>query len=1171
MEYSTSGLRVLIVEDNLGDYLLIEDYLKEGFENVLIKRAATFAEAKIACESPETIDIIILDLTLPDLSGKELISAITEITGDLPLIVLTGFGNINFGFKTISSGVSDYLLKNDLSSSQLQKSIVYSIERYRINSQLKASEAKYKTLFRASPMPKWIYDIQTLKFVDVNDAALSHYGYSREEFMSMTIRDIKPHGERGTMKEAVAENNNSDKIIAEYRHQKKNGDIIDVEVQSSSIDLNGLKARVVLVTDITQRLASENALYASEQRYKTLVQESGDLISIISEDGEIQYSSPNHRPILGWDDDNLKGHNIVEFVHPDDTHKVREFYKSLVVRKRTYSNPYRVKNSKGKWTWIESIGTNAINDKEVKGLLLNSRDVTLRIKNERQLKEVNDRFAAIAKATSDAIYDYDYLTGEIFLAGSSYQALLGYEFKDNTTDNAFFVSALHPDERDEVMKTLENAKNSKKKHFEMEYRFLRHDGSYAYILDRFDIIREDGKAIKKVGAMQDISVRKFNETVLEFEKDIYELNANPKIDFSTVIKKLIANIELLIPDALCTIVVMDDDEVKYIVGNAIDPNYLRDIESFKIGPATGSCGTALYTGKKVIVSDISTDPLWTPYAEIAKKYDLQACWSIPVKKSSGKIVASFATYYKTRKTPLASEINLAERAASLVGVLFENRYAFDETERAKERYDIVAKATSDTIWDWNILEDKFEWNKGINGVFGYKRNEVGSTSRWWFDRIHPEDSIKMSVKLYSFLEQKTEKWQDEYRFACADGTYKYVYDRAFLVKDVNGKAIRMIGAMQDVTRAKQEEQRLKLLETVITQMKDSVIITEAEKSGSTIPKIVFVNPAFTAMTGFKSSEVIGKPPTVFLDRKTVRQNMNKLIQALKTKQEFKFETLNIRKNGEPYWVNFSMLPITNNEGDHSHWISIQRDITEEKRQEKEKEQLIRELTQNNKDLKQFSYITSHNLRAPLSNLTGLLNLIEDMPIENQELKEILNGFHKSTHLLNETINDLVRVVIIKDNPSIDKEEVLIKDVFENVFNQLSFMIGMYKPIIKLELERVSILNINKAYLESILLNLLTNAIKYRSQDRKLKIFVSSKIVGDSILLVFRDNGIGIDLDRNKDKIFGLYQRFHNYPDSKGLGLYLVKSQVESMGGSISVESSVDKGTTFIITFKKQTT
>jgi PAS domain S-box-containing protein len=489
-----------------------------------------------------------------------------------------------------------------------------------------------------------------------------------------------------------------------------------------------------------------------------------------------------------------------------------------------------------------------------------------------------------------------------------------------------------------------------------------------------------------------------------------------------------------------------------------------------------------------------------------------------------------------------------------------------EIKESNERYDIVAKATSDTIWDWKIEEDSFIWNKGIQGVFGYKKEDIGSTSKWWFDRIHPEDSLKMSVKLYSFLEQKTEKWQDEYRFKCADGSYKYVFDRGFLVKDANGKPIRMIGAIQDVTKQKEEEQRLRLLETVITQTKDAVMITDIDTSKSVIPNIIFVNSAFTDMTGYSEEDVIGKSPEIFFGKKSDIFEFDKLKTAIQKYKECFVETISYKKNGEEFWVNFSMIPVTDKDGEHSHWISIQRDVTEEKEKEKEREQLIRELTQNNKDLKQFSYITSHNLRAPLSNLTGLLNLIEDINIEDPDLKEIINGFSKSTHLLNETINDLVKVIIIKDNPSIQKEKVLIKDVFENVFNQLSFLISVNKPILKIDLEDVSILEINKSYLESIFLNLLTNAIKYRDLNRQLKVTISTKVIDDKLIITFKDSGIGIDLNKNKDKIFGLYQRFHNYPDSKGLGLYLVKSQVESMGGTISVASTVGKGTTFTIIF-----
>lgn len=493
----------------------------------------------------------------------------------------------------------------------------------------------------------------------------------------------------------------------------------------------------------------------------------------------------------------------------------------------------------------------------------------------------------------------------------------------------------------------------------------------------------------------------------------------------------------------------------------------------------------------------------------------------------------------------------------------------DEIKETNEKYNIVAKATSDTIWDWKIQEDEISWNKGIEGVFGYKQEEVGNSSSWWFDKIHPEDSIKMSIKLYSFIEQKTENWQDQYRFKCADDSYKYVLDRGFLLKDENGRAIRMIGAIQDITKQKEEELRLKLLETVITQTKDAIIIIDAEIIDNEIPKIIYVNPAFSIMSGYQSEEVIGRSPNIFTGPNSDINELNKLISAIKNKKECQIETISYKKNNEEYWVSFSMVPVYDIENELSHWVSIQKDITEDKKLEVEKEQLIRELTLNNKDLQQFSYITSHNLRAPLSNLTGLLNLIEDIPIENQELKEILNGFNKSTHLLNDTINDLVKVIVIKDNPSIQKEDISLKDTFENVFSQLEFLIGLHRPIIKIDFERVDFLHTNKAYLESILLNLLTNSIKYKSENRKLKISISADRVDDSVIIIFKDNGVGIDLVRNKDKIFGLYQRFHNIPDSKGLGLYLVKSQIETMGGTISVESEVDKGTQFTLIFKNK--
>lgn len=490
----------------------------------------------------------------------------------------------------------------------------------------------------------------------------------------------------------------------------------------------------------------------------------------------------------------------------------------------------------------------------------------------------------------------------------------------------------------------------------------------------------------------------------------------------------------------------------------------------------------------------------------------------------------------------------------------------EEIKESNDRYDIVAKATSDIIRDWNIQSDKLQWSTGIETIFGYNKSQIGDGSAWWFDNIHAEDSIRMSIKLYSFLEEKTDKWQDEYRFKCADGTYKYVLDKGFIIKDKFGKPIRMIGAIQDITKQKEEEIRLRLLETVILQTKDSIIITEADFNEDQLPKIVYVNPAFSLMTGYQAFEIIGQSPDILKGSKTNPEAISEMINSIRNQQENILEMICYKRDGKEFWLRFTMIPIFNNEEQLSHWISIQKDVTDSKNQEREKEQLITELTKKNTDLKQFSYITSHNLRAPLSNLTGLLNLVEDIKIDDEELQDILNGLSTSTHLLNDTINDLTKVMVIKETPNIAKEQVSIAQVFEKVCTQTKILLNTINHNIITDFKKESDFEINKSYIESIFTNLLTNSIKYKSVNTQLIIEISASLDNEETMIIFKDNGIGIDLDRNKDKVFGLYQKFHSYPDSKGLGLYLVKSQVEAMGGTITIESEVNVGTKFVMKF-----
>ncbi|ERM80669.1 hypothetical protein P872_12450 [Rhodonellum psychrophilum GCM71 = DSM 17998] len=247
---------ILVIDDNSGDRLLIETYLEEAIKAPKIVEAKNFAEANlILTQSPKYFDTVLLDLSLPDKSGENLIMEILRIAANIPVIVLTGYSDMAFGRKSLSLGISDYLLKDDLNATNLFKSIIYGIERNAASQRIYDSEKRYKELFHLSPIPMWVYEMGNLGFLDVNQAAIKHYGYSKEEFLSMTIRDIRQKEENNFLDNAIETSTSDGEInhLGIFRHLKKNQEIIDVEISSNILDFNGLKAKLVLANDVTQR------------------------------------------------------------------------------------------------------------------------------------------------------------------------------------------------------------------------------------------------------------------------------------------------------------------------------------------------------------------------------------------------------------------------------------------------------------------------------------------------------------------------------------------------------------------------------------------------------------------------------------------------------------------------------------------------------------------------------------------------------------------------------------------------------------------------------------------------------------------------------------------------------------------------------------------------------
>ena len=245
---------------------------------------------------------------------------------------------------------------------------------------------------------------------------------------------------------------------------------------------------------------------------------------------------------------------------------------------------------------------------------------------------------------------------------------------------------------------------------------------------------------------------------------------------------------------------------------------------------------------------------------------------------------------------------------------------------------------------------------------------------------------------------------------------------------------------------------------------------------------------------------------------------------------------------------------------------IQRNMT----LEEEVKNRTKDLIEYNQQLEQFAFISAHNLRAPVARILGLGNILSFVRKNPEEEKSVIDKIIFATKELDTVVKDLSTILDLRKNNtslittiSLDDELKLIKENLEKEIQETN------ADIVE-DFSGAPFIRTLKPYLDSILINLISNAIKYRHLDRRPIIQIKSEIIENQICLTVCDNGIGIDLSSYKEKLFMLYSRFHNHVEGKGMGLYLVKTQVVALGGKIEVESKIDHGTTFRILFKNET-
>ena len=441
---------------------------------------------------------------------------------------------------------------------------------------------------------------------------------------------------------------------------------------------------------------------------------------------------------------------------------------------------------------------------------------------------------------------------------------------------------------------------------------------------------------------------------------------------------------------------------------------------------------------------------------------------------------------------------------------------------------------------------------------GYSERDLLSTS--FISFVHPDDREKTERFLYQELfPGMTEHFEN--RFLNKNGEslwFRWNFTKVESTEYLLGIAKDLTDHKRSLTRQSAIDRDLrtknKQLEDLFEMSQDLIVIANADGYFKKI------NPKWIEVLGYTESEILSRPFLEFIHPDD-RNKTSDMVQHQKDGfVAIKFENRYVTRDGESVWLEWNGTAVDGT-GDI---FAIARNVTISRKRKMELEAMLKEVKAKNRQLEDFAYITSHNLRSPVANIFVLAKFLEESGL-NEDQTNLLKLLKDSTETLNQTLEDLVEVVQVNNQEKILIKKISLEKTCDDVRKQLSGEILSNQVEIITDFDSIDSINYSEIFLKSIFLNLISNSIKYKSPDRVPVIHIASrKLNNNTTQLTFSDNGLGIDLEKHHNKIFGFRKTFHNHPDSKGVGLYMTKSQIEALNGTIDISSKVNKGTTFTI-------
>jgi PAS domain S-box-containing protein len=918
------------------------------------------------------------------------------------------------------------------------------------------------------------------------------------------------------------------------------------------------------------RLRAEQQAEATLREQANLLNLTHDAIYVRDMSGTVKYWNRGAEELYGWPAEQAIGrisHELLETNFPVPLEQIRE---EVADAGRWEGELVQTKKD-GSQVVVASRWSLQRDEKSAPiAILVINTDITKRRRAEevarRSEKELGEVINAVPAFVWSTLPD-----GALDFVNERWLKFTGLRPEDALGWN--WEVAIHPDDRTKIAAEWRAALKYGQA-VESETRVRRADGEFRWWFLRSVPVRDEaGNVVKWYGTGVDIEDRKRADALFAGEKRLLEMVVTGA-SLAEILYGLCRLVEEQSSGALASILLCDGDRLRRGAAPSLPTAYTDAINGLVIGPSVGSCGTAAYRGEQVIVEDIASDPLWADFRDLALPHSLCACWSTPIFSSQGKVIATFAMYYRQPRRPSERDQGIIDQITHLAGVAIQQKLAQEKLQRSEAYLAEAQKLTQTGSWALDPRGEKVLYcSEEMFRIYGLDPGEGAPTREHFRQRVHPEDRDRVAEQIDKTLRDKMGSF-GEYRIVLPDGSIRHINTSGHPVVDEHGELVEWVGTAVDVTERKRTELERRRLALLVEQAADLMAI--ADLGGGTP---IYLNEAGLKMVGFDSWEEASTRRGIHYMFPEDRQFVNEVLWPAVLEKgawsgEMRFRHF---KTGQPIPVLYTAFRIDDPEtGRPVNVGNVCRDITQLKRAEAEVRENDRRYREMQMQLEhanrvatmgQLTASIAHEVNQPIAatvaNAQAALRWLHAASPNLEEVDQALIRIVKDGNHAGEVINR-IRALIKKAPPPKDRvgiNEVVLEIIeltcSEAAKNGISVVTELVNDLPLVEADRVQ--------LQQVLLNLVVNSLEAMSaadEGPRELLIGTGKFEPGGVLVAVRDSGPGLDA-ATLEKVFESF--YTTKPTGLGMGLSICRSIIEAHGGRLWASTNERGGATFQFT------